>query len=140
MKDELSAPQHESRFESFINKLTTDQNTCKAFLPLANVIRMQTCEFAAKRILKSKATPDQHSEAFLKRVRGCFGNALYSSFLLKYEPILGISQDEAQRKSGAFLRKLVLGSEVDINGEKYTFSQEKKIVISSLYRNAAIQK
>jgi hypothetical protein len=126
VKDEVSAPQHESRFESFVNKVTTDQNTCKAFLPLANVIPMQTCEFAAKRILKSKATPDQHSEAFLKRVKGCFGNALYSSFLSKYEPIWATSPDEAQRKSGAFLRKLVLGSEMDINGEKYTLSQEKK--------------
>lgn len=125
VKDEVSAPQHESRFESFLNKVTTDQNTCKAFLPLADVIPMQTCEFAAKRILKSKATPDQHSEAFLKRVKGCFGDALYTSFISKYEPMWVTSPEEAQRKSGAFLRKLVLGNEMDINGGKYTLSKEK---------------
>lgn len=126
VKDEVSAPQHESRFESFLNKVTADQNTCKAFLPLANVIPMQTCEFAAKRILKSKAKPDQHSEAFLKRVKGCFGDALYSSFLSKYEPIWVASPDNAQRRSGAFLRKLVLGNEMDIDGVRHTLSEEKR--------------
>lgn len=125
IKDEVSAPQHESRFESFLNKVTSDSNTCKAFFPLADVIPMQTCEFAAKRILKSKATPDQHSEAFLKRVKGCLGDSLYSSFLSKYEPMWASSPEEAQRRSGAFLRKLVLGNEMDISDKKYQLSQEK---------------
>lgn len=125
VKYEVSAPQHESRFESFLNKVTSDQNTCKAFFPLADVIPMQTCEFAAKRILKSNAAPDQHSEAFLKRVKGCFGDSLYSSFLSKYEPAWAASPEEAQRRSGAFLRKLLLGNELDINGNKFSLTQEK---------------
>lgn len=125
VKDEISAPQHESRFESFLTKVTTDQNTCKAFFPLADVIPMQTCEFAAKRILKSKSAPDQHSEAFLKRVRGCFGDPLYSSFLSKYEPLWATSPEDAQRKSGTFLKKLVQRNEMDIGGVKHTLSKEK---------------
>ncbi|WP_147328132.1 hypothetical protein [Duganella sp. BJB476] len=125
VKDEACAPQHESRFESFLNKVSTDSNTCKAFYPLANVIPMQTCEFAAKRIIKSKIEPDQHSEQFLKRVKSCLGNDLYVSFLSKYEPLWSASPEEAQRKSGAFLRRLVLGEELDINSIKFSLTSEK---------------
>lgn len=125
VKNELAAPQHQPRFESFLIKVTSDPNTCKAFFPLADVIPMQTCEFAAKRILKSKVTSDQHSEAFLKRVKGCLGDSLYSSFLSKYEPMWKSSPEECQRKSGAFLRKLILGNELEIDGKKHILSQVK---------------
>lgn len=125
VRNEVSAPQHESRFESFLNKVTSDPNTCKAFFPLADVIPMQTCEFAAKRILKSKISPDQHSDVFLKRVKACLGDSLYSSFLGKYEPEWSTSPEKTQRRSGAFLRKLVQGNDLYINEKKFRLTQDK---------------
>lgn len=125
VKDEASAPQHESRFESFLTRVTSDQNTCKAFYPLADITPMQTCEFAAKRILNSKSNPDQHSEVFLKRVKVCLGESLYDVFLAKYEPLWTNSPEETQRNSGAFLRKMILGQEMDIAGMKLTLTKDK---------------
>lgn len=125
VKDQSGAPQHESRFEIFLTKITTDQNTCKVFHVMANIIPMQTCEFAAKRILKSKSSPDQHAEAFLKRVKACLGESLFLMFLGKYEPLWQSSPQVAQRKAGAFLRRLLLGDELDINGTKHILSNEK---------------
>lgn len=125
VKDEASAPQHESRFESFLTRVTSDQNTCKAFYPLADIIPMQTCEFSAKRILNSKSSPDQHSDAFLKRVKGCLGESLYEAFLSKYEPLWLTSPEETQRKAGAFLRRAIFGQEMDIAGVKFTLTKEK---------------
>lgn len=125
VKDQSGAPQHESRFESFLTKITTDPNTCKAFHPLAKVIPMQTCEFVAKRILKSKTNPDQHADAFIKRAKVCLGEEMFLAFLGKYEPLWVSTPEEAQRKAGAFLRRLVVGDELDVNGVKFTLTQEK---------------
>ncbi len=86
---------------------------------------MQTCEFVAKRILDSKISPDQHAEAFLKRVKKCFGEPLYSAFLNKYVDMVLCSRDSGQRKSGAFLRRLLLGEELAINEDNFKLSNHQ---------------
>lgn len=125
VKDESSLPQHTSRFDAFLDRITQNNNVSNAFESLSKVIPMQTCEFVAKRILTSKIEPDNHADAFLKKVRNCMGVDLYNDFLSKYESLWLASSSEVQRKSGGVLRKLMLGDVVTIGGNSYQFTNEQ---------------
>lgn len=129
-----------SRFDAFIDKINGNNNINNTFESLSKVIPMQTCEFVAKRIFTSKITPDNHADAFLKRVRNCIGINLYNDFLSKYESLWLISPSETQRKSAGLLRKLMLGEIITLDGNNYQFTNEQcsRFLISIVmpqYRN-----
>ena len=140
VKDESSLPQHTSRFDIFIRKITSDSKTSKAFLPLLQIIPMQTSEFVAKRILSSVVSPDNHAEPFLKRVKSCFGESLYLDFLDKYKNDWVSSHGSTQRRAGAFLKRLAAGDELNVNGKKYKLPENNSIafliaVVMPQFRN-----
>jgi hypothetical protein len=127
VKNESSQPQHTSRFDIFVEKVSSDTNTSKAFIPLLQILPMQTSEFVAKRILNSKVSPDNHSAPFLKRVKACFGEQLFLAFLSKYESDWISSPESTQRRAGGFLKRLVAGDELDIDGQKHRLSENGSI-------------
>jgi hypothetical protein len=127
VKDESSLPQHTSRFDVFVQKVSSDKNTSKAFIPLLQILPMQTSEFVAKRILNSKVAPDNHAEPFLKRVKACFGEPLYLAFFSKYEGDWVSSPESTQRRAGGFLKRLVAGDELNIDGRNHKLSENGSI-------------
>jgi hypothetical protein len=140
VKGETDSAGNLSRFDIFQSKIASDANTAKALHPLVSALPMQTCEFVAKRIHKCREEQDSHAEAFLKRVRAVFGEDLYTAYNGKYDPLWASEPETAQRRSGAFLRKLIQCKSMEIDGKSFQLNHEKSVlflisVVMTQFRN-----
>lgn len=110
-----------SRFQVFMDHLenTFSSQACFAsMLSFMDHVPLQSCEYAATRILEAMNAPGKHSDYFLKKIRPAVGKPLLDEFNQKYGPrwlgVTGADRGVVQRNAGAFIRKLLRGNAIDI--------------------------
>lgn len=125
-----------TRFIVFASHIASSPLTSQSHYLLAPHIPLQTCEYFAKRILGSTANPNQHSEAFAKRLGQTIGQDLLADLHAKYDAgWLTLGQTAVtQRKLGSLLQKIIAGETVIINGNTYALSKEQcaEVLISTV--------
>lgn len=125
LKQQLSPPGSPSRFEVFMGHIETsfaDTPNLAEMIGFMAHVPLQSCEYAAARILEAMNRPSDHSAYFLKKVRPAIGPVLLDAFNVKYGAqwlaAQGADQGAVQRKAGAFLKKLLTGFMIDIGALK----------------------
>lgn len=111
-----------SRFQVFmqhIEQTSAGNASLTSMITFMDQVPMQSCEYAAARILDAMRQPGKHSEYFLKKVRPAMGTPLLDAFDGKYGPqwltaANGHAKATTQRKAGAFLKLVLTGSAVNI--------------------------
>jgi len=136
LKRGSGVPSNQSRFSVFATHISSSQLTSKSHYSLAACVPLQTCEFFAKRILDSKTNPNEHSEAFIKRVKNNVGESLLNDIYLKYESnwLTESKRAETQRKLGGLLRLILSGKQVVIGANCYQLPSEQvaQLIISTI--------
>jgi len=140
LKDEENSKSNISRFDFFISYVIENENTCKEFYSIAVIIPLQTCEYVAKRIITNSISAGNHSDMFLKRIKKCLGEGLYTAIIGKYNSNWGSNSASIQRKAGMLIRKLIVGEEININNVNYTLNKRQVAdflisVIMTQFRN-----
>ncbi len=117
--------QKASRFDGFVDKVLGDSNTAGAFVDYIRIIPHQTCEYAAKRVIQASAATDQNSGILLNRAKQSLGEQFITSLVEKYPAgPSGKPSPGDQRKAGRLLKIVFSGTEVELRGSSFTFSQE----------------
>lgn len=127
---------NQSRFSAFSLHITNSNLTSKSHHKLAAHIPLQTCEYLAKRILESTSTPNEHSDAFIKRVKNTLGAGLLSDIHIKYDSgwLTPNKRAETQRKLGGLLKIIISGRPVTVGANAYHFSADEisQLMISTI--------
>lgn len=126
----------QSRFSVFSAHILASSFTSNSHYTLAAHIPLQTCEFFAKRILDSVANPNEHSEAFTKRVENTLGVGLLSDIHIKYDNEWLVPDKRAgtQRKLGGLLKLIIAGKQVALGTNNYQLSADQvdRLMISTI--------
>lgn len=131
--------QNASRFDGFIDRVTTDSNTAGAFKEYLKIIPYQTCEYAAKRIIQ--ASTDENLKALYTRARNSLGEQFINALIAKYPATSnGKPSPPDQRKAGRLFKKIFAGEEIELEGQTYIYCPEDLIrflikVVLANYRN-----
>jgi hypothetical protein len=124
-----------SRFQVFMDHLENffpGQACFAAMLSFMDHVPLQSCEYAATRILEAMNAPGKHSDYFLKKIKPAVGQPLLDEFNQKYGPSwLGVSNTArglVQRKAGLLLKKLLTGEPINIGGlTNHTLAPKERI-------------
>lgn len=115
----------ESRFDLFVNKLLDNRDDEASFIPFLNIIPMQTCEYAMKRIIEASKATDKDTISFFKRARNVLQPKLTDALLEKYNlDSSGKLSDSNQRKAGALLQLLFRGNTIKLELAKQNENDE----------------
>lgn len=129
-------PVNQSRFSALSLHVSTSSFTSKSHHDLAAHIPLQTCEFFAKRILDSTSNPNEHSEAFTKRVKSTLGAGLLTDIHNKYDSgwLTPSKRAETQRRLGGLLKIIISGRQVTVGANAYQLSADEvsQLMISTI--------
>lgn len=118
--------QSASRFDGFVDKVLADSNAGGAFLDYIQITPYQTCEYAAKRVIQAFFASDNNSDILLNRAKKSLGTDFISALAEKYPAgSNGKPSPSDQRKAGRLFKIVFAGTEVDLGGAKFSFSQEE---------------
>lgn len=136
LKSALGTAPNKSRFSAFAKHIASSQLTSKSHYSLAASVPLQTCEFLAKRILDSKANPNEHSDAFIKRVKSNFGENLLTDIHTKYDSnwLTPTKRAETQRRLGGLIKLILAGKSVTVESNNYQLSNDEvaQFIISTV--------
>lgn len=133
-----------SRFEFFMQHLQTNFGGAQSLLATEGFLSdvpMQSCEYAALRIIEAMNEPGDHSEYFIKKVKPSVGASFLDDFDNKFGSMwVGATPKErgvVQRKAGGLIRKVLLGQSVTLNGNGYqlTASDRLRLFVCALLPN-----
>lgn len=117
---------NQSRFKLFLDHLQgigAPQSVWEAVFQFLEHAPLQACEYAAKRVFDALEQPNEHSESYIKRIKVAVGTDFATDFAGKYLPrMLGQPpqvQSETLRSAGSFIRNVMMGKEMDLNGTRY---------------------
>lgn len=109
---------------------------------ISNAIPLQTCEFIVKRIFEygnsdranESRTPEK---TFNDRLKKYTNNKFQNELIKKYN---SVNTPESHRNASILMQKMLKGSEVDLNGEKFNIKNEDlenffSLIICAQYRN-----
>lgn len=110
-----------SRFQVFMDHLENFFANQACFLAMSSFmdhVPLQSCEYAATRILEAMNAPGKHSDYFLKKIRPAVGQPLLDEFNQKYGAswlgVTSAARGLVQRKAGSLLKKLLTGNPINI--------------------------
>lgn len=136
LKSSLGTAPNLSRFSAFATHVASSQLTSKSHYALAVSVPLQTCEFLAKRILDSKSNPNEHSDAFIKRVKNSLGESMLADIHSKYDSnwLAPKKRAETQRKLGGLIKLILAGKPVLVENNNYQLSssQVAQFIISTV--------
>lgn len=117
---------NDGRFKVFIDHLKGDvlsPEVKESLFDFLGHAPLQACEYAAQRILEAIDDPGPHSQPYVQRIKAAVGADFADDFAAKYLPrIRGETprrQAEIQRKAGSFIRNVMLGKVMDLEGRDY---------------------
>lgn len=131
-----------ARFDAFVDKVMNDPKAASSFLEYLSVIPYQTCEYAAKRIIKASSNLDSnHNKTLFSRAQNTLGQDFCNAFISKYPPSTkGKPSPDDQRKAGRLLKLIFINNTVELSGKTYSFTETQKAkflikVVLTNYRN-----
>jgi hypothetical protein len=117
----IAPPGSPSRFQVLMQHIEftfASEGSLSSLVRFMELVPMQSCEYAASRILDALHFPGEHADYFLKKVKPGMGAALLDEFDAKYgmqwKAANGQTKATLQRKAGAFLRKLLRGESITV--------------------------
>lgn len=131
--------QNSSRFDGFVDRILNDGKSSAVFLNYLPLIPYQTCEYAAKRVIEASCENDNHAKTLFSRANNSLGTSFVEKFITKYPPgSNGKPIPADQRKAGRLLKLIFSGNEVEIAGDKFSFSNEEltKFLIKVILANS----
>ena len=116
--------QRASRFDEFVDKVLADANTAGAFIDYIRLTPYQTCEYSATRVIQAFVASDKKLRVLLNRARQSLGVDFISALATKYPAgSNGKPSPADQRKAGRLLKMVFAGTEEELGGAKFSFSQ-----------------
>lgn len=123
------------KFELLFNKVFNSDLTANTFIKYLDIIPLQTCKYAAKRLIEANISADRDQITYLKKVKTVLNNeSFFEKFFIKYT--LSLSDADLQRKAGRLLMKVFKGEEITLDGEKFQFSN--KVLSRFLVRSVLV--
>jgi hypothetical protein len=134
---EQNGDHNRSRFVQFLDKIYSHSGQDRSWALMTaflELVPLQTCEYAAVRILEAINTPGKHSEYFLAKVKPAVGVVFVDEFNGKYGSAWAVGTppdaDErarTQRKAGAFLQLALKGEEVTISNVAHHLNDMQRL-------------
>lgn len=130
---------HTDKFELLFDKIFESGLTSGTFVEYLKIVPLQTCKYAAKRLIKANTATDSDQVSYLKKVKRILNNDLFfEKFFNKY--IFsndGNHNAGVQRNAGKLLMKIFNGVEVTIDNVQFQFTEEElsKLLVRSILVN-----
>lgn len=114
-----------SRFDLFVDFVLNDTDASLQYLSYLTIIPHQTSKYAAKRIIEASLKNDKHDVNLFSGAKKYLGNNFIEKFVNKFPPSSnGKPSPHDLRNAGRLLKLVFSRQEVDICGEKFSFSQD----------------